>query len=146
MLAAFQYANSKGISSPTIVPHSESSHTFVAAEFMTNFHQSIKPQLLNAHQVLNRLKSDLRELDLETLNPDRALSILKQMKSAFSDADAQEQLLRVSLGMEVKPLAVKSAEVALPTSTLDLIARAPETAPAPEPEPESQLFRSPRMR
>jgi hypothetical protein len=113
---------------------------------MTNFHQSIKPQLLNAHQVLNRLKSDLRELDLETLNPDRALSILKQMKSAFSDADAQEQLLRVSLGMEVKPLAVKSAEVALPTSTLDLIARAPETAPAPEPEPESQLFRSPRMR
>lgn len=145
VMAAFQYAKSKDISSPTIVPHNESSHTLVAAEFMTSFHHTIKPQLLNAHQVLNSLKTDLRSLDLETLNPDRALQILKQIKSAFSESDAQEQLLRTSLGMEVTPMPVRGADVVQPAQTPESIATAHAAAPAPDPAPDSSLFRSPRL-
>jgi hypothetical protein len=142
MLEAYQHASHRGITNPIIVTHNEAHQTLAAAEFMTVFHHSIKPQLMNAHQVLERLTSELTGLEVDTLNPDRAVSILKQIKYAFDDAHEQDNILRMSLGMEPKPLADLPAQApkSQPSST-----DAPVAAPAPEPEPSPELFRSPRM-
>lgn len=104
LVAAFQHAKARDITSPIIVPHNEGSHTLSAAEFMTEFHQSIKPQLLNAHQVFHRLANELLAIDLESVNPDRALQLLKQLKHAVGDVHIQDNLLRKSLGMDAKDL------------------------------------------
>jgi hypothetical protein len=142
MLEAYQHAKFRGITNPTIVPHNEAHQTLAAAEFMTIFHQSIKPQLMNAHNVLDRLTSELSGLELETMNPDRALSILTQIKYAFDDAHEQDNILRKSLGMEPKPLADLPEQAPKPQPSHT---EAPVTAPTLEPEPSPDLFRSPRM-
>lgn len=142
MLEAYQHAAHRGITAPTIVPHNEAHQTLAAAEFMTVFHQSIKPQLMNAHHVLDRITSELLALDVDGINPDRAVSILKQVRNALGDAHEQDNILRSNLGMETKPLAdlPEQAPKPQPTET-----NAPVTAPTLEPEPSPDLFRSPRM-
>lgn len=142
MLEAYQHAKHRGITNPIIVTHNEAHQTLAAAEFMTVFHQSIKPQLMNAHQVLGRLTSELSSLDVDSLNPDRAASILKQIKYAFDDAHKQDNILRKSLGMEPKPLADLPEQAPKPQPSQT---EAPVAAPALEPEPSPDLFRSPRM-
>lgn len=142
MLEAYQHASNRGISNPIIVPHNESHQTLAAAEFMTVFHHSIKPQLMNAHQVLERLTSELSGLDVDAMNPDRAASILKQIKYAFDDAHEQDNNLRLSLGMDIKPLADLPAPAPKPTPSQT---ESPVAAPTIEPEPSSELFRTPRM-
>lgn len=144
LLEAYQHAKYRGITNPIIVPHNEAHQTLEAAEFMTVFHHSIKPQLMNAHHVLNRLTSELSGLEVDSLNPDRAVSILRQIKNAFDDAHEQDNLLRTSLGMELKPLADFPAQAPKPQpSANDVPLAAPTLEPEPEPSPD--LFRSPRM-
>lgn len=142
MLEAYQHAKHRGITNPIIVTHNEAHQTLAAAEFMTVFHQSIKPQLMNAHQVLDRLTSDLLALDIDGINPDRAVSLLKQVRNALGDAHEQDNVLRMSLGMESKPLADLPDQASKPQQS---VTEAPVAAPALEPEPSPELFRSPRM-
>lgn len=144
MLEAFQHAAHREISNPIIITHNESHQTLAAADFMTAFHSSIKPQLMNAHQVLEQMTSELHTLDVDAINPDRAASILKQLQSALIDARHQDNILRESLGMDTKPLSDLAAqqhasqplETATPGSSVTL---------EPEPEPSPDLFRSPRL-
>lgn len=142
MLEAYQHASHRGITNPIIVTHNEAHQTLAAAEFMTVFHHSIKPQLMNAHQVLDRLTSELLALDVDGINPDRAVSILKQVRSALGDAHEQDNVLRMSLGMETKPLADLPDQAPKPQQS---VTETPVAAPALEPEPSPELFRSPRM-
>lgn len=142
MLEAYQHASNRGITNPIIVPHNEAHQTLEAAEFMTVFHQSIKPQLMNAHHVLDRLTSELLAIDVDGINPDRAVSILKQVRNALGDAHEQDNILRTSLGMESKTLADLPVQAPKPQPSQT---EAPVTAPTLEPEPSPELFRSPRM-
>lgn len=144
MRAAFEYASRHKISGPTIVPHNEARQTLAAAEYMTNFHQSIKPQVMIAHQVLDRITAELHSLDLEVMSADRAKSTLQQVKAALIDAHEQENQLRLSLGMEAKPYADLSAGQNKRQPIADH-----EQATSPdirlEPEPGPELFTPPRM-
>jgi hypothetical protein len=143
MLAAFEYASRRKISGPTIVNHNEARQTLAAAEYMTNFHQSIKPQVMIAHQVLDRITAELHSLDLEVMSADRAKSTLQQVKAALIDAHEQENQLRQSLGMETKPYADLSAGQAKRQPAADHgQSSSPEIQLEPEPGPE---FFSPRM-
>ncbi|WP_219096148.1 hypothetical protein [Pseudomonas sp. UMAB-40] len=144
MMEAFQYARKREITNPIIIPHNESGHTLNAAEFMTNFHRTIKPQLLNAHQVLNRLSGELMALDLDAINPDRAHHILRQVQSAIADQQSQDNLLRQSLGMEVKELPVPEQPQTRITASTEEVASNYSVSVSPA-EPDPQLFRSPRM-
>lgn len=144
MMEAFQYARKHEISNPIIIPHNESGHTLNAAEFMTNFHKTIKPQLLNAHQVLNRLSGELMALDLDAINADRAHHILRQVQSAIAEQQSQDNLLRQSLGMEVKPLPVPEQSQPRITASTEQVASNFSASVTP-PEPDPKLFRSPRM-
>jgi len=143
MLEAFHHAAHREISNPIIVTHNESHQTLAAADFMTAFHSSIKPQLMNANQVLERLTRELNALDVDSINPDRAVRILKQLQSAMIDARDQDNILRQSLGMETKPLADLPVQqhTSQPSET-DLTG---SVTLEPEPEPGPNLFRSPRL-
>lgn len=144
MRAAFEYASRHKISGPTIVTHNEARQTLAAAEYMTNFHQSIKPQVMIAHQVLDRITAELHSLDLDVMSADRAKSTLQQVKAALIDAHEQENQLRESLGMESKPYADLSAgqNKRQPNADYDQAA-SPDIQLEPEPGPE--LFTPPRM-
>lgn len=142
MLEAYQHAKHRGITNPIIVTHNEAHQTLAAAEFMTVFHHSIKPQLMNAHQVLDRITSELLALDVDGINPDRAVNILKQVKDALGDAHEQDNVMRMSLGMETKPLADLPDQTPKPQPSET---EASGNAPAIEPEPSPDFFRSPRM-
>lgn len=144
MRAAFEYASRHKISGPTIVTHNEARQTLAAAEYMTNFHQSIKPQVMIAHQVLDRITAELHSLDLDVMSADRAKSTLQQVKAALIDAHEQENQLRESLGMESKPYADLSAgqNKRQPNADHDQAA-SPDIRLEPEPGPE--LFTPPRM-
>ena len=144
MMEAFQYARKHEISNPIIIPHNESGRTLNAAEFMTNFHKTIKPQLLNAHQVLNRLSGELMALDLDAINPDRAHHILRQVQSAIAEQQLQDNLLRQSLGMEVKELPVPEQPQTRITASTEQVASNFSASVSPA-EPDPQLFRAPRM-
>lgn len=144
LLEAFQHAKRHDISSPIIVPHNEIAHTINAAEFMTKFHHSIKPQLLCAHQIFSRLSSELHALDIAAINPERAVRILAQLKDAITDVHAQDNRLRESIGVEPKAMMPVDPTPSGPAPVQNEPATAP-TVLAVEPEPEPHLFRSPRL-
>ncbi|NWD57478.1 hypothetical protein HX878_22395 [Pseudomonas veronii] len=146
MMEAFQFARKRGITGPIIVPHNESAHTMNAAQFMTDFHRTIKPQLLNAHQVLSRLSGEILAMDLGKINPNRAHHILLQVQTAIADQQTQDNLLRQNLGMEVKvhPAPVTGPEHQTITASTEQVA-SNHAVSAPPTEPDPQLFRSPRM-
>ncbi|MDZ5605179.1 hypothetical protein SJI00_20620 [Pseudomonas sp. RP23018S] len=144
MRAAFEYASSHKISGPTIVTHNEARQTLAAAEYMTNFHQSIKPQAMIAHQVLDRITAELHSMDLEVMSADRAKSTLVKVKAALIDAHEQENQLRESLGMEAKSYADLSAEQNKRQPNTDH-EQAASLDIRLEPEPGPELFTPPRM-
>lgn len=141
---AFKHAIVRKITAPQIVTHIESRQTLDAAEFMTGFQHSIKPQLLNSSQVLERLWGDLAVTDLDSINPDRAIGMLRQIKAAVEDNHTQENRMRKGLGMETKP---ELASFAAPQSAPASLDSNEHVEPQPiEPTPGPELFYAPRPR
>ena len=142
VLAAFEQAKNKSITSPTIVTHTECGGALHAAEFMTSFHKSVKPQLLNAHQVVTRLAGELQGIDLETIEGIRAIRVLEQMRDALLEAHRQDNALRAELGLPEKALPAP-AKQSPAAGAGELQRHADPEVVHPEPAPESSMFRGP---
>lgn len=141
--SAFEYATRHSITAPIIVTHNEAAQTLAAAEYMTNFHHSIKPQSMIAQQVMDQLTSELYSMDLPAMAPDRAKNVLIQVRSALIDVHDQVNQLRESLGLETRPLSETTVlQTRRPITDVD---QAPEPEIRPEPEPSPEFFTSPRM-
>lgn len=141
LLAAFEKAKNLSITSPTIVTHTECGSALRAAEFMTNFHKSVKPQLLNAHQVVTRLAGELQGVDLEAIEGIRAIRVLKQMRDALLEAHRQDNVLRAELGLPEKELAAPAKQA--PAAGAGEQQHFEQEVIHPEPAPESSMFRGP---
>ncbi|WP_153785414.1 hypothetical protein [Pseudomonas sp. EMN2] len=141
VLAAFDKAKNMSITSPTIVTHTECGDALHAAEFMTSFHKSVKPQLLNAHQVVTRLAGELQGINLETIEGIRAIRVLEQMRDALLEAHRQDNALRVELGLPEKEL--PSPAKRAPSAGAGEQQHAEPEVVHPEPAPEQAMFRGP---
>lgn len=142
VLAAFEKAKNKSITSPTIVTHTECGGALHAAEFMTSFHKSVKPQLLNAHQVVARLAGELQGIDLEAIEGIRAIRVLEQMRDALLEAHRQDNALRVELGLPEKAMQAQAKQSPAAVAAEQNIE--PEVV-QPEPAPEASMFRGPSL-
>lgn len=103
------HAMHRGIKAPSIFPHTESGPVLRAAEFISDFRRQMKPSLHATETLTRILETNLCELDLHSINPDRAVHYLREIQRAFIQHREQQSLEGMDSGKlapEVKAPAV----------------------------------------
>ncbi|MCF6783715.1 hypothetical protein [Stutzerimonas stutzeri] len=99
MREAFLHAQHRGIKSPTIIPHTDSGHLLRAAEFMTEFRSQFRPSLRASERMAQVLESNLVNLDLANVHPDKAKHYLVEIQRATRNLREQKLLNLEEIGM-----------------------------------------------
>ncbi|KKN80610.1 hypothetical protein LCGC14_0328290 [marine sediment metagenome] len=107
MQEAYEHAHRRKINHPSIFSHNQGGHLQKAASFMNEFQRQMKPSLRAAEEMTKGHERALLSMDLDNLNPDRALFYLKQMQTSLIDRISVQQL---NVHDSMKPVVNQSSD------------------------------------
>lgn len=99
MQEAFQHAQRRGITSPSIIPHTDPGHLLRAANFMEEFRRQYRPSLRASEIMFRQLQATLVDLDIAKLHPDRCKHYLREIQTSVQDMRNQQLINLDEYGM-----------------------------------------------
>ena len=117
MQEGYLHAKAREWTDPHIYTPKEASRVRVAASVIAQHEQQMRPELRAAQEMARALETAVMNLDLSTVNPERAMAYLSQLKDAFIARAEVEQDPLVAAALAQAPEQAAEQEPSSPATS-----------------------------